>query len=122
MVRIFRRNDRGLAEPVRALISMEGNPGVSPVRLAVESVPEIRVKHVIEHKPKPRPTVIQPIISGGDGREMRTPPINCEMRHSVPVYFPMSWLTGRDEDISKQCALRLELHYDPQGQLLMASG
>lgn len=39
------------------------------------------------------------------------PPINCDNRYTVPVYFPLAWLTGNPAD-AQQCAIQLELNYE----------
>lgn len=96
-------------KPVRlSALQLQGGP----VALQVQGpFPEIR--HVIEHKPRPRPTVIQPIVYNQEGQEFRTVPINCDGRYAVPVYFPLSWLSGNPSD-AQQCSIRLELRYtDP---------
>lgn len=74
----------------------------------------VRVNHVIERKTPPRPTVIQPVFRNQLGQEYRTIPINATLRHTVPVYFPLAWVTGKEEDNSVQCGLELELFYEPE--------
>lgn len=50
-------------------ISLEGIDGRIPLRLTLDGIPEI--KHVIEHKPRPRPTTITPVIINQKGQQYR---------------------------------------------------
>lgn len=77
--------------------------------LHVKQLPE--VTHRIVRDMPPRPTMIQPIILNHEGQEYRTTPINCSYRHTVPVYFPLSWVTGRSADMAHQMGFRLDLDY-----------
>ena len=90
-------------------ISLEGIDGRIPLRLTLDGIPEI--KHIIEHKPRPRPTIITPVIINQEGQQFRVMPINCDQRYTVPVYFPLAWLTGNPAD-AQQCSIQLELNYE----------
>lgn len=81
-----------------------------PVVLQVQG-PFPDITHVVRHEPRPRPTLIQPIILNQEGQEFRTMPINCDGRWTIPVYFPLAWLTGKPSD-AQQCSIRLELRYN----------
>jgi hypothetical protein len=104
-LRLPRRKHRAAVQR----ISLEGIDGRVPLKLFIDGIPEIR--HVIEHKPRPRPTTITPVIMNQEGQQFRVPPINCDSRHTVPVYFPLAWLTGNPSD-AQQCSIALELNYE----------
>lgn len=118
-MRLFpRRNRDGINEPIRALIALEGSQigtdGTGRIRhsVVIEQMPEIR--HIIERKIPPRPTVIQVVIRMPNGREYITNPINANLRHTIPVSFPLEVITGRNSDLGSYCELRLKLHYNPE--------
>lgn len=118
-MRFFTRR-RYAPVPLHVIAALEGSQsgmdGLSRMLhgIVIEKMPEIQVKHVIERKIPPRPTVIQAVMRGVNGQEYRTDPINATLRHTVPVYFPLHVLTGNQQDVGTHCMLTLELHYDPR--------
>jgi hypothetical protein len=97
---------------------------ISPVREIGDLVDQIkrtpiRFSHdcTVTHIRKiPRPTMMRFWVKdpGSDGREFCTPPIDLSFKTSTPIYFPLVWVTGRQEDNGRQVEIRTELHYDPR--------
>lgn len=77
----------------------------------------IRHDHTVTNTEKiPRPTSVVFSVSdaNGDGQWWRLPPMNLSYQTSVPVHFPLVWLTGRTEDNGRTVEMRADLQYDPR--------
>lgn len=71
----------------------------------------IEVHHTIERKPPPRPQTCQFIVRDNEGHQWWSSAMNITNRTSIPVYLPLSSVTGDPADSGKQFNIQLELNY-----------
>lgn len=71
----------------------------------------LTVKHEVTRN-IPRPTMMTFVLEDGRGRRYVLPPLNLSYKFSAPVMFPVSAITGREEDNGLQATIMVELHYD----------
>jgi hypothetical protein len=71
----------------------------------------VKVSHEIRYAPKPRPNLLYFEISNKAGERWQVAPIHISGQHLIPVYFPLGFITGRDEDHREQVGIMGRLEY-----------
>lgn len=92
-----------------------GEPPVTRHAVVIEKIPPVEVKHTIERKAPPRPTMITFSVHDDEGRRFSLPPMDLSYRHGAPVQFPLAWVSGNPAD-NQRVEIYAELHYDPRDQ------
>lgn len=95
----FRRRPRAAAAP--------GNL----VRVHLERLPEVQVRHVIERK-IPRPTSITFMIHRDDGSRYTLPPMDVSYRDGFEIEVPLRHIFNDHQ--MPGLRMSAQLHYDPK--------
>lgn len=99
--------------------SRKPSPGQVATVLAKEIVAclhrhPFHVKHeIIRNVPKPAGMTMVFMDSMGRNYNIY---IDMSYKSNLKTAIPVSFITGRDEDISLQAWVRIDLHYDPAGR------
>lgn len=81
------------------------------MRVHVERLPEVQVRHVIERK-VPRPTSVTFQFHRPDGSIHRLMPMDLSYKGTFDILLPLGQILN---DVSApQLTMRAELHYDPR--------
>ena len=100
-------------KPREVIVNIGGTDPVNGLAFPVNVVhSRLEVHHVIERKPYPMPTRVWCVYRNRNGELYQGSPVAIFGRQVMMYPVPLSWITGRHEDIAIQMEMELRFEYE----------